>query len=529
MPELTTLSIMGWEGLQQSDAPQRVQPQQAREASNVYYGNQGQVIRRDGYNIVTDSVDGMGEGRYLALFRSRAADKDYLIYVAHNDGDIYALDIGAGETEMILQTDTDSATVTLTSQANRLNYRKTHAVLSDYLFISDMTEAYAWDGSDHTADNDTWIKVTDINLTDNGTKSAPEFPHCRTLAVWSDRMIAGNCKVGAAGGTRRPSRIYFSGVLTPWKWGAGDYVDVNPDDGGEIQKIVVFGQSIIVFKDTAVYALVGQGGAPGDLSLYNVHSTIGCDAAGLSVAQSENTLFWFDPFRGVFSYDGAQVARLDDDLDDTLVSDVETGTAEQVAYGWFEDGRYYLSVNTAVGDVPDTTYVYDTRNGGWAIWTLGWRSVVRYGSLTYAVGLADAERGVGYILGGYPHDNGRDFAWSFETAWLPPLEQQGLEQWRLHRIKAWMRGTTPRVGESGHVSIRLWKDYLDTGDPPKTVVFDTEVGTSRQVLAIADFSGLPEMIDSFSLRFSSDQQEEMELYGITAVISTREQRRSVNE
>lgn len=67
----------------------------------------------------------------------------------------------------------------------------------------------------------------------------------------------------ASGDLQNPSRVYFSSIIDPqaspfitWNTGAdGDWIDINPDDGGYITGFSLSSTFLIVFKNTGMYRL----------------------------------------------------------------------------------------------------------------------------------------------------------------------------------------------------------------------------------------------------------------------------------
>jgi len=100
------------------------------------------------------------------------------------------------------------------------------------------------------------------------------------------RMWAGNVTHGADPGVHYPSRLMWSGAVGttieggavpagPWNWPDSNWLEVNPEDGGTITKIIQYGQSILIFKEQSIHVLVGAGD-PTTATLYTVDSNVGC-------------------------------------------------------------------------------------------------------------------------------------------------------------------------------------------------------------------------------------------------------------
>lgn len=115
------------------------------------------------------------------------------------------------------------------------------AVLGGNAFITNAT-----DGMQDSADGDTWSTTNSI---DTYTPSL--------VFRYKARLLAG-------GDPTLPSRIWFSSIVAPgsspfitWDVNAttGDWVDINPDDGGQLTGFSESSTFCLVFKDTGMYRL----------------------------------------------------------------------------------------------------------------------------------------------------------------------------------------------------------------------------------------------------------------------------------
>jgi len=390
-------------------------------------------------------------------------------------------------------------------------------------------DAYYWPG---TA-GDTWVKVTDHTLDDNGTSATWEFPVSSTTC-------SGWARMWAAGLDANPSRLFWSGALGttqadgvnaagPWNWPATNWVDINPEDGGEITRIFPFGQAIIAFKGNSTYALVGAGD-PSTARLYPIHGNIGCTLPG-SVAESTGKLFWATD-DGVYQYDGSGVTRIDRKVR-SLMASLAGGTYAKWVTGYAAGERYHLHFPIATTGTEAYHFVYDTElqawefhtDGGWGaalvsdqayvtrwggIYTLGGNS--GYDAICSAAGTLDTKVTVPCYL---------------KTSWLPPPDQRTGSKYRVRRIDLYLERPAVSADITCAYHVRLYSDYNETAKVAGyTLNLDTlEPLAESFTVTLPGYSGL---VDSFRLEVApvgADGEERIGLNGVSFMLSERAAKR----
>lgn len=469
-------------------------------ATNVYFGDRGEAIRRDGYSILTSGGATNVAGRFLYRFTTATYGTTFLIYIG-NDGYIYSLDVAS---ETVLRQIIGDPNPQMSATGTATYYQKAAVVFDDVFYATDLATAFNCNGmAAGGAAALLGAMITDNTLDGDGG----EFPLAKALTVWNDRIVAGNVKSGS---TRYPSRLWFSEVADGLTWESTSWITVGQDDGGEIQQILPYGDSLLIWKDHAFYAVTGD--YP-DLSVQLIHGSIGT-VSGLSVAQDQTNVFWFDATQGVFMFDGSTVQRIDQAVHTDILT---TNAASQRVSGAVWNDRYYLGIPSIGGGGPAYTWVFHMRTGAWSKWSKGWQSSCVYGDDMYASGLVATEQGIAKLFQGALTDNGTDFTWTLETPWLPPIAERGLFKYRLPRLQAYFKGQTAVPPETATVSIVIRTDFDDT--TAATTISASTSSTNQGV--ISDTTGHNAMFDVFKLAFSSDQQVAAQLFGFAAAISAR--------
>lgn len=294
-------------------------------------------------------------------------------------------------------------------------------------------------------------------LDDSGTG----FPAARACIVKYDRIFAAN--LYKKGVYRYPSRVYWNGDeatgnFDAQKWMSENFIEVGGDDGSEITSLLPFGEQILVFKNTSVWALTGSS-AP-TFTLYQLDATLGSEATFGTVAAA-GAAYFFDHRSGVWAYDGARFTNISEPINGYMLDLLNQESAFKAVLT-YHNQKLYLSVPTLFKDWDEEsdpadfathTFVYDTKLAVWTQWDIGWTGVPAEYFTDYNVaGLGLQAEGHFYTAGtGYydpvlddffraigvhkqehgrlnsdhviPDDNmedGRPIAASFKTAWWNP-------------------------------------------------------------------------------------------------------------
>lgn len=425
MPGLDTptaiIPITGWpRGLNREAFELQVNLDETPDAVNVVFGLRGEVERRDGWTRWDSGTETVAQ---LAVAYEPGSGTDKIIVVEEDGG------VWDGTTSVLT-----AATVELGAHSNRRNWQITAAMLDDDLYIFTLRDnTWRWDGS-------AWLEITDSTLNEGGTHAVPEAPKAATAVAHNNRIYAGNT---VHDGAAQRSRINFSnpsvvsgvaaGDAGGDRWGALDWIDINPDDGTEVTKLASFQSNLIAFKDHSVHVVTGTD--QDSHTVYQVADDVGCSSPQ-SVAQYEGSMFFFDRFRGVFHFDGNNVQRIDHAIHSYLMNGQNLNKAWR-ARGFFSDSRYFLSVPWGSDSYNSRMFVFDTRIQAWAEYDYGVYDHVWWNEKQYTVGN-------GNNVGVYKHEQGDStdiaaaISWYIETAWFPNTGAQGMTRHRLRRADVWV-------------------------------------------------------------------------------------------
>lgn len=255
------------------------------------------------------------------------------------------------------------------------------AVAEDYVYI---TKKIVGD-SPHRILHSSGTPATSITATTfDGTSS--RFPLARTIAYKDSVMFAGNVYDGTS---HHDSRLHWSNIADVETWDAADYIDFDPGDGQPIQKVIVFGEDLLVFKSHKIFALSGRSEA--SYTKYTVSSVYGTQSPS-SVAIMDDMVIFYDPLYGVMAYNGAGFAHLSQGNDgpsfweSTLTGAPSAGVSPnynelfQIAAAVSGD-TYALSAwgaNVSDSDYPTTTHLWDRRSEAWTQVNMGFTGLAPY-------------------------------------------------------------------------------------------------------------------------------------------------------
>lgn len=163
-----------------------------------------------------------------------------------------------------------------------------------------------------------WVSTapfaTAINVlttaTFNNTYASPtadRFPKANLLEVHANKMFAAGIDED---GTNFPNRLRWSHEESPEDWAADDYIDIQ-GGGAAITGLSVVNGSLVIFKASAIYILLGYGSS--DFRLVQLSGQLGAPHP-LAVASSDSSVYFYSNPEGLYSFDGSRLTDLFDNI-----------------------------------------------------------------------------------------------------------------------------------------------------------------------------------------------------------------------
>lgn len=393
--EISPINLPGWVGgLNREADPFQLDASESPDCVNVDFELRGAVTKRDGYSKHNGSNSTSTKGVALQAWRTLAATKWMIL--TDTTGDVFHMSATAAS-------DLVDSTFNLGASATERAYQVASASLNDRIYVTSLKGdlALRWDGT-------TWVQVTKTAFDNTNNR----FPPARALAANNERFFAGNVKNAA--GTAFRSRVAWSAALNPEQWAALDFIDFAPDNGQEITGLAVFAESLVVFKNRSMFVLAGTDAS--NFTVYPLDPNLGTDCPG-TIVNAGTELYFFDHLTGVWKYDGSNFERIDDKINNYLLTKVNAANAHKsVAWTW--RNRYFLSVPWMTDTTNTRTFVYDPRIKSWTEYDFGFADAVSSDEIMYAVAPREAV-GV-YKMWTGQTDNGSGITAYFDTYWIAP-------------------------------------------------------------------------------------------------------------
>lgn len=451
------------DGIYRDESPFLIPKGALQSANSVNVGPQGQISR--GHAVDTDSDTGaqhtLQQLDQVHVFTENDLDEPWTLGVAAN-----------GELEF--GTDSFRRTVATGWGAPSSDYRIWYvpaAKMGGYVYATrlDGITPYRIDYPGTGAGDAVTVTATVFD----GTSST--FPRANSLAVKDEVMFAGGVRSGV---TNIYNRLHWSNVADAETWDAADFIDIGEQEEEGITALAVFGEDLIIFKETSVWVLSGR--SPATYTLYQVTNLYGTRAPK-SVAQLDDWLVFFDDRNGIVAFDGAGFARLSDgNWQYMMEGRGDNSAAEYLSTknaGYAIADYYFFSMywDDNTNTVPSKTFVFHRPTRSWVEWDFGFSDGANSGWLNkgYVCGHNEEDGSVqsGRVLLGTRVDR----TWSprltsgvkFQTPWLQ-LAPGGVKA-RVRRL--FLTFTKPDNG-TVNIAVRMYVDGESTFKKGQTITLD---------------------------------------------------------
>jgi hypothetical protein len=183
------------------------------------------------------------------------------------------------------------------------------------------------------------------------------------------------------------STIYFSDSQNPTSFPAGNFININSNDGQTIQAIAHTNDALIVFKDDSVWYITGEplgsGSSTtiGNLNLRRANSDVGCVAYRTVQAIAEGVLV-FMARSGLYVLQNYKATLISRDVNGTFKSGMNVN-AQNLSWGMYSpvQKKYLLGYASSGSNTPDKVICYDTLVNHFTTWDdmyMGWATNFRF-------------------------------------------------------------------------------------------------------------------------------------------------------
>lgn len=184
----------------------------------------------------------------------------------------------------------------------------------------------------------------------------------KSMAFFNGYAFLGNVEYPT--GTRLGSRIYWSDPNDPLTWPKSQWLDLDRDDGEEINGMCVLGNELIVFKPSTIFAVSYIGGSFMFQSELRVNGK-GCNAGNSLFPRYTYISFYGSD--GFYRFDGRSVERYSDKIRDLIVAFNAEGT-ERIAVTALESRSQLWHLVPVNSTTPNRILVYDYDRDNWSVY-----------------------------------------------------------------------------------------------------------------------------------------------------------------
>ena len=225
----------------------------------------------------------------------------------------------------------------------------------------DGVASYKWEVGDTYA---TALTASGPTWQIQGSPVGGYMPKAEHLIQHANKMFAANIDDN---GTKYPNRLYWSHDALPTDWDSTDFIEFNGGGDGITGLAVVAGQ-LVIFKPQAIYVLFGYDST--DHQVIELSSNLGVDSP-MHIASSEQGVYFYVGFKGLFYYNGNTVVDLFQNLKAVYpLGYINSNYSSKISVSYV-NRRVWLAVpySTGVAATEVTTnFIYDpsiSDNGSW--------------------------------------------------------------------------------------------------------------------------------------------------------------------
>lgn len=173
------------------------------------------------------------------------------------------------------------------------------------------------------------------------------------------------------------SRVMFSGPGTPETFGANDYVELTPGDGGTITALANYQNLLFVFKSSGrFFVFTGNSTSGTGTPVFNYRSVdgVGC-VSWLGATAGRDGVYFIDK-RGIYRTRSGPAELVSGPLDPLFRGIDGTNilainqTYLPFAKITYHDERIYVAVPTGTSTINDKMLVYSPNDNYWTVWDI---------------------------------------------------------------------------------------------------------------------------------------------------------------
>ena len=196
-----------------------------------------------------------------------------------------------------------------------------------------------------------------------------KMPRANFIAAHANRMfVAGTREVEGGVDTDFPNRVRWSYEDIPHNWLQTDYIDIE-GGGNRITGICVVNGGLVVFKDYAIYYIIGYDSS--DFRVVQISSDTGCTGSDAFVVAQEGVFFYANR-KGLYFFDGSNLDNIFEPLRPAFdLGYINNNITNKVSLSWL-GRRVWMSLPYSTVDIVSTetiNIVYDPSMGSYTMFS----------------------------------------------------------------------------------------------------------------------------------------------------------------
>ena len=211
------------------------------------------------------------------------------------------------------------------------------------------------------AGHDSWQATADI--------AHLKMPRANFICAHANRMFVAGTREEVSGvDVNFPNRLRWSYEDIPHNWKQTNYIDIE-GGGNRITGICVVNGGLVIFKDYAIYYLLGYDDT--DFKVVQISSDVGCSGSDAFVTAQEGVFFYVNR-KGLYFFDGSNIENIFEPLRPAFdLGYINTNIANKISLSWM-GRRLWMSAPYSTTDsvsVETINIVYDPSMGSYTMFS----------------------------------------------------------------------------------------------------------------------------------------------------------------
>lgn len=204
----------------------------------------------------------------------------------------------------------------------------------------------------------------DATITFTQVGASITLTKAKCVKQYNNYLFLGNCVVS---GITHKSRILWSNIKDDLTWLATSFIDISKDDGQQIVALHVLAESLVVFKERAIYVVDFTGDSDIPFTVRKSDSNVGA-VAQHSVQEIENGLVFLS-YDGLYYFDGHNSYKISLQIQTTLLGYNATRFNQCRSMRQKNKNRYFLSMPSESATENDVVVVWDWQLNAFSLYS----------------------------------------------------------------------------------------------------------------------------------------------------------------